>query len=644
MSTSRKGVSSAVAHLAELLGTHDRATEEPKGGVAVLERDGRHWTYEMAPEDMGCLIADPPAWTVLTAPASLRSAREGMGAPSTGEPVLRPEEQEKHQQEKKAEKQERREKREKREKPIAARQRTEKRVGAKRYFGETSGERRQARGQEKGVASGDGRTGIDMRWAMPVSVGPADPSGDLAGSGPSGARRWTYEDATQQVVTAGSIGGGDPSVVRFPRRLTPQMGAPASRRAMHAHDRDTLLDLPAIEHLLAGDARESSRGGATIADLRSRLLARRADEERRARRRRRLRRVGVGAIGVSVVLSVGALFSPLFGVAEVHVIGGAHLGAEQVRDASGLEKGKPLVLLSLPAIERKVAGLPWVEFAEARRRWPRTVEIRIRERTPVAAAPALGARSGSLSWMLLDATGTVLERSSMRPSSALLVDVGAPRATPAPPPAAFAAVLAAEVATRGVGGEVLGAETGAFAARGVELAYALGAPQQAPSSVRPGDAARFGAVALAGSPGTVVGAELAPGLAVAAATPSELAARVERIRVLSTDRPIAPGPQGPRGMEGTEGTAAPLAGVELWLYRDLADVPGAEVAGPDVARPGRTAGRRSPPLLIVRFGLARDLPAKFRALETVLRQVDNDRISVLDLAVPEAPVLTGART
>jgi cell division protein FtsQ len=61
-----------------------------------------------------------------------------------------------------------------------------------------------------------------------------------------------------------------------------------------------------------------------------------------------------------------------------------HVGADQIRAAVQPRLGKGFFALDLDGVQRAVAALPWVESAEARKRWPDTVLLRIYERQPFA--------------------------------------------------------------------------------------------------------------------------------------------------------------------------------------------------------------------------------------------------------------------
>jgi cell division protein FtsQ len=134
-------------------------------------------------------------------------------------------------------------------------------------------------------------------------------------------------------------------------------------------------------------------------------IADRRDEVLRDQRRRLWRRLGV--IAAVLVLCVGAVAltrSPLLDVERIEVEGAHRTGDDAVLEVLAAVRGTPMVDLDRGQLATELGELPWVEDARVQRRWPRTVKVRIVERTGVAVVPAGDAR-----WQLVDATGRVLE-------------------------------------------------------------------------------------------------------------------------------------------------------------------------------------------------------------------------------------------
>lgn len=61
-----------------------------------------------------------------------------------------------------------------------------------------------------------------------------------------------------------------------------------------------------------------------------------------------------------------------------------HVSAEQIRAAAATHLGTGFFALRLEDVRAAVAKLPWVENVEARKRWPDTVVLHVRERAPFA--------------------------------------------------------------------------------------------------------------------------------------------------------------------------------------------------------------------------------------------------------------------
>lgn len=61
-----------------------------------------------------------------------------------------------------------------------------------------------------------------------------------------------------------------------------------------------------------------------------------------------------------------------------------HVSAEQIRAAATTQLGKGFFALDLDDVRVAVARLPWVASVEARKRWPDTLVLQVRERQPFA--------------------------------------------------------------------------------------------------------------------------------------------------------------------------------------------------------------------------------------------------------------------
>lgn len=134
-------------------------------------------------------------------------------------------------------------------------------------------------------------------------------------------------------------------------------------------------------------------------------ISRRRRAVERGKRRRII--VSLAALGLLILLLVIAFLSPLLEVRRVQVLGAKHTIAAQVREATGLDDGPNLLLVSTGDVATAVETLPWVRSAEVHRRLPGTVRVRLVERT---AALVVTVAAGT--WTI-DGSGHVLEEGAV---------------------------------------------------------------------------------------------------------------------------------------------------------------------------------------------------------------------------------------
>lgn len=118
-----------------------------------------------------------------------------------------------------------------------------------------------------------------------------------------------------------------------------------------------------------------------------RLAQKRREQRQRRRGAHRSRTVvliGVLLVVAAVVWLVG--FSGVFAARTVKVQGTQLLSAQQVQQRAEVRIGQPLARIDTNAIAQRIRGLKPVERVTVRRAWPRTVQIDVQERTPVAWA------------------------------------------------------------------------------------------------------------------------------------------------------------------------------------------------------------------------------------------------------------------
>lgn len=135
-------------------------------------------------------------------------------------------------------------------------------------------------------------------------------------------------------------------------------------------------------------------------DERRRLRAERA----RKRRRRRNLLIGVLLTVLLIIVGVTLSLTVFFKIASVEITGDEIYNAEQITQASGITVGENLFLFSAKdaasAVEKT---LPYVEKAEIKRSLSCKITI------SVTAAKAVAAIDNGESYMLLNASGKVLE-------------------------------------------------------------------------------------------------------------------------------------------------------------------------------------------------------------------------------------------
>ena len=96
-------------------------------------------------------------------------------------------------------------------------------------------------------------------------------------------------------------------------------------------------------------------------------------------------------VSLLALASIGAgldwlVHTSLFRVRHVEVIGLRHESRGAVLAASGLASGPPLLEVNASQVAQRLSVFPWIRTVVVSKRWPNTVELRVRERTPVAVA------------------------------------------------------------------------------------------------------------------------------------------------------------------------------------------------------------------------------------------------------------------
>jgi cell division protein FtsQ len=150
-------------------------------------------------------------------------------------------------------------------------------------------------------------------------------------------------------------------------------------------------------------------------------IAERRRAIREGRRRSRLRRTVTVALLLLLLAGLVALErSALVGLEEIRISGAERVDEEVIRAASELELGTSTLRLRLGRVEERVARLPAVRDASARRLDPLTVLIEVAEREPRLVAESEGQRA------LVDRDGVLLGEGRQDGLPRIRIDGGLP--------------------------------------------------------------------------------------------------------------------------------------------------------------------------------------------------------------------------
>lgn len=164
-----------------------------------------------------------------------------------------------------------------------------------------------------------------------------------------------------------------------------------------------------------GDAADSGRRARDVGirevwkAARARRKALRAEIRRFTVRQRRRRAMWLGAAASLILLAaatIGAAYSPLFGVEKITVVGAQQLDAGELSAALADQLGTPLPLVDESAVKAALVPFPLIETYALEARPPHELVLRIVERTPIGV---IETRAG---YTLVDAAGVALSTSA----------------------------------------------------------------------------------------------------------------------------------------------------------------------------------------------------------------------------------------
>lgn len=91
------------------------------------------------------------------------------------------------------------------------------------------------------------------------------------------------------------------------------------------------------------------------------------------------RRIFVLIVFAAIILLCVCLFTPIFAVNEISVLGNSYLAAEDIIAASGIEKGENVFRISEKRAVKKLAKLSYIEDADIKRKFPAKIVIEVLE-------------------------------------------------------------------------------------------------------------------------------------------------------------------------------------------------------------------------------------------------------------------------
>lgn len=189
-----------------------------------------------------------------------------------------------------------------------------------------------------------------------------------------------------------------------PRRAERRGPAPARPPVAPPTDPPAGARTPAPPVSIGHRDRDDDRGRRRL-----RRLARRAERRearrftRRSRRRRLLLWSGSGIAAVLAIMLLIGVYSPVFAIREIRVVGAERLDPVAVQQALAGQLGTPLPLVDEGAVLDVLEQFPLIETYATEARLPGTLLIRIEEREPLATVRT------DAGWFVVDAAGVSLE-------------------------------------------------------------------------------------------------------------------------------------------------------------------------------------------------------------------------------------------
>jgi cell division protein FtsQ len=94
--------------------------------------------------------------------------------------------------------------------------------------------------------------------------------------------------------------------------------------------------------------------------------------------------LALAVVGIPAAVAFWTLTSPRFALRDIEIASGERVAAEWVARNLAPLRGRHVLLVSLPEIERLLTSHRWVEGVEVRKRLPNALVVEVLEKTPVA--------------------------------------------------------------------------------------------------------------------------------------------------------------------------------------------------------------------------------------------------------------------
>ena len=362
-----------------------------------------------------------------------------------------------------------------------------------------------------------------------------------------------------------------------------------------------------------------------------RIAQRRAEVVEAAERSQRRRSVFVALLAGLFIGGIALVFSPAGGVARIDVVGATRTSGDAIRVASGVNRGRAIVLVRGETVRRRLEKLPWVARARVARIMDGAhpvLRITVVERVAVAAV-----RVKNGTWLTVDSTGRVLAHTRTKPATLVAVTVERIAATPM-----SARILATRIAPilEAVSPFGAAALTGdGVSALGVVFAGVIPGERETPLKGGVDAIVAGRQIPESAQRGVLIAGRLPPSI-VGATRASPIVVQVDgdRVRVLVPS--LANGQPEPTG-----------AGLSVVSRPVAFDFGAVDVSNADgsTTRNGVEGGidSGSPPVLssaATTEGSLASVERRMRALEILVSALDPRHTLVVDLSVPDSPVVT----